>query len=523
MSFLRKWKDFFVYLFFTYKKVFMADMVFGIICYGMLLQNHLTNSVDGVWEGNYYQSGKWQISLGRFATLYVDKIRFGIQTEPINSILALALFSLGLIFILEVFQVKTFITSFIFCGMFLSGLSVGVSLSYRFMSPIFASAFMLACFSVVCLSWKEHHKKWRVILSALGITSAMGLYQSSVSIFVILLITYGIHRQIKVCDYFQEGIYWLEGLGVILFGGFGYVLFVRLHQFIFHAAQSSYNGGNQYGIANSLNQFWVRFRDSYDYFFRFYEDKKYYSSYFEHYFPYLFMVMIAFISLLEILYIHEMCKRGLSISILGEGLYQLLLIALLPPACFAVSFLATDTGVSVQMVGAYCLLPGLLFLLSINQTKRKLLKLAIFVIGGTLIYGQVYQCQVDQQAMLSGRNASYQIAERIMDEIIDEDLYREEYTYCILGTAAECQLFCPEELYGKANYYAMFGCWWRDNSDKSWRGIYEELGMRLPLGGSDTNTLLESEEQYQKMPCFPQKGSIELSENYKNIVIIKLR
>ena len=149
---------------------------------------------------------------------------------------------------------------------------------------------------------------------------------------------------------------------------------------------------------------------------------------------------------------------------------------------------------------------------------------AVICFAGTLfLYGEFYQMQVDQYGMLVGREATGNVAGKMLDAVIQENLYRQEYTYCILGTAAECVLFSPGELYGKSNYYAMYGCWWEDTGNKSWAGVYGEMGIRFPIAGADVNHFIEQTKQYESMCSFPQKGSIQLSEDLKNVVIIKLR
>ena len=68
---------------------FITCMIFSIIIYFMLLSKGLVNSDDGLWEYNYYKAGRWSLSLGRWFWLYLDRLRFGISTEPITSLLAL--------------------------------------------------------------------------------------------------------------------------------------------------------------------------------------------------------------------------------------------------------------------------------------------------------------------------------------------------------------------------------------------------------------------------------------------------
>lgn len=44
--------------------------VISALCYLPLIARGLTNSVDGLWATSYYQSGNWELSIGRWAWLF---------------------------------------------------------------------------------------------------------------------------------------------------------------------------------------------------------------------------------------------------------------------------------------------------------------------------------------------------------------------------------------------------------------------------------------------------------------------
>lgn len=61
--------------------------IFGSVLYSQLMTHQLVNAYDGLWEYTYHSAGKWELSLGRWFWLYLDKIRFGINNDPWTSIL----------------------------------------------------------------------------------------------------------------------------------------------------------------------------------------------------------------------------------------------------------------------------------------------------------------------------------------------------------------------------------------------------------------------------------------------------
>ena len=62
------------------------------LIYLPMIANELTNVYDGLWSANQYQAGNWELSLGRWLWPFLDKLRFGLSTEPFISILFFVLF-----------------------------------------------------------------------------------------------------------------------------------------------------------------------------------------------------------------------------------------------------------------------------------------------------------------------------------------------------------------------------------------------------------------------------------------------
>lgn len=158
--------------------VFISGLIFAIIIYYMLLSKGLVNSDDGLWEYNYYKAGSWSLSLGRWFWLYLDRLRFGISTEPITSLLALACYSAGIVILLDLFAIKvTDKITYLVMMLFLSSISVSASLSFRFMSTDFGASFLLAMLAAWAIV--KINRKWlAVITGGILIALSTGVYQA---------------------------------------------------------------------------------------------------------------------------------------------------------------------------------------------------------------------------------------------------------------------------------------------------------------------------------------------------------
>lgn len=75
------------------EKVYINFLVFsmlaGILIYLTFISNQLTNHYDGLWSDPWYESGKWELSIGRWFWLFLDRFRMGYAADPFNSYLAL--------------------------------------------------------------------------------------------------------------------------------------------------------------------------------------------------------------------------------------------------------------------------------------------------------------------------------------------------------------------------------------------------------------------------------------------------
>lgn len=57
-----------------YKQVYIGLGIFAGLIYLPLLSNGLTNSDDGVWHTTAFTASDWEISIGRWFWIYLDKI-----------------------------------------------------------------------------------------------------------------------------------------------------------------------------------------------------------------------------------------------------------------------------------------------------------------------------------------------------------------------------------------------------------------------------------------------------------------
>ena len=161
----------------------IVQFLFSVILYIVLIANQLTNHYDALWSGNYALSGRWELSIGRWFWLYIDRLRMGISSEPLTWCLALFLIIIGNMLLLDIFGQIGRKTGYLAGIIILSSTTVCSYLSYRYMSPTFGASFFLSIFAAWILA-KKPLKAW---LSVLAVVLQLGSYQANIACTCVML------------------------------------------------------------------------------------------------------------------------------------------------------------------------------------------------------------------------------------------------------------------------------------------------------------------------------------------------
>ncbi len=497
-----------------------VGMLFSVVIYALLMINQLTNPYDGLWEYNYYQAGKWELSLGRWAWLYLDKLRFGISVDPITSLISLFCFVAGMAVVLDIFQLEKNRTGFLAGALFLSNTAVCICLSYRYMSPTFGASFLLS----VLAAWVAVYcRKWffSIPISGLLMAVTMGLYQAQIGCTAVVLLGYLLYllsdrkstvRKILFCM--------IKYLVTAVFGGVLYILCLNIHLKIFNTALSDYNGGSGYSLTNTLKKLPATIYSAYQGFHIYFDGNYFLSNMLAKY--KIYWIVFGCIGIFGIAMMVRIGKKNIIKALLFPVLF-----CLFPVACNAVLLIATDTGLSMQMTVpmALCIPVMICVVLDGNKSYGKLLtwvrRAGLFVCLIAL-YGSIYQTQIDQYAMKEGKQATTTIAAEIIHKLDDAGYLEAGKEYCMIGVPVGNELFRVSEMYTRANSYARFGGWWLDPSctRRSWQSVYQYLcGINISICSPDAYRQITADEAIRNMPVFPAEGSIT---TFGDIVVVKV-
>lgn len=493
--------------------------VFGLILYSQLMTQQLVNAYDGLWEYTYHAAGKWELSLGRWFWLYLDKIRFGVNNDPWTSIMTILLFSAGLYLISDLFRIEDKKVTFLFSSLFISSTAVCVSLSYRFMSPVFGFAFLLS----VLAAWFTLKSK-KVILPVLAgsfmVALSMGAYQACLGCTCLVIAGYLLWKlNCPDVSWRQLGLYTGKSAAMLSLGGILYVLLLKVHLAIFNTPLSNYNGADSYSLWNTLKKLPVTIKNAYSIFGMYFFKDLYKTNLFQRHGIYLLLFVLA--GLFLVIGFLQIWKRSRIRAVL-----YLALILVLPIAANAVSLVATDVGMSIQMTAPLALFLPILICVAGKVECGFRAYFPARLAGGLAVlaalWGNIYQVQVDQNAMYEGKTASGAMAEGILHELAEEDCLNPDLRYCLVGIPAGNRLFYVSEAYGLSNNYAMVGVGWTDpeSSMKSWRGIFHYFcGVNLNIWPTSACQEEIAQTDLAGMPVYPDPGYVK---QVGDVVVIKV-
>lgn len=500
-----------------YFPFFVTGIIFSAIVYYLLISNQLVNSDDGLWEYSYYKAGRWSLSLGRWFWLYLDRLRLGISTEPITSLLTLSWYSLGFVFILDLFELGKNKIGYLVSMLFLSSTAVCISLSYRYMSPTFGLAFLLSVVAPwILIKWQNRIAA--VLTGSIFIAFSMGLYQAYLGCTCIILVGYFIYVLQKEDITLQSII--TDIIKVLLSaatGGLLYIVILNIHLRFFHTGMSDYNGGNMYSLGNTLKSLGESIAHTYRVFIRYFVENYYKTNALQE--GKIYFVVFLFTSIGLIIGFVRTVKLSKAKAIL-----YITLVLAIPIASNAVLLIATAAWTSLQMTAPLALCIPILVCMEtkiICSYKKWLERINILVLA-VLLYGNIYQVQIDQDAMLEGKIATTTMANEIIHSLREEGCLDADLKYCVIGVPAYNELFKTSVIYEKSNGYARFGSWTTDYtcSRRSWQGVFSNLcGVDLEICTADEYGALLENETVQNMEIYPKEGYIT---QVGDIVVIKV-
>lgn len=513
------------------KKYFCVMLGFAVVVYFPLMSQKLTNTFDGLWVDTYYIAGGWELSIGRWLWPLADALRFGVQTDPINSLLTLSLVTLSFILVRRLFTTKDSFLTYLLGMAFISSASVSIQLSYRYMSPIFGLSLFLSVAAAYCVIRTEN-KARAVVQGTACLTLSLGLYQANLGSFCLILLVYFLMLLFQKPDRSLIHGHIAKSLCSAAAGVVLYYLTLKIVLLITGFQMSEYNGAASVSPLYVLKRLPTGAARAYQIFGIYFFRNQYRNN---------ILQAMGFFALIVLLVGFGLLKRFWQVVRSRDPEYILLsaaALAVLPAICNVTLLITSEATWRLQMAGALDLfIPLCILLLDVTRKKQpQNEKLRMAVIGGTvllaglIVYGNVYMRAVDQEAMYEGRKSLKSMTDRIADDLIDFGYFdgEERLPVVFVGRPSSNPTFLMREYYLYANTYAQIGRFWGGSgvARQVWKSVFQNITpVNLTYGRVERYLEVYAESETEQMPTYPQEGYIrqigdtvvvKISDDYKD-------
>lgn len=513
------------------KKYFCVMLGFAVVVYFPLMSQKLTNTFDGLWVDTYYIAGGWELSIGRWLWPLADALRFGVQTDPINSLLTLSLVTLSFILVRRLFTTKDSFLTYLLGMAFISSASVSIQLSYRYMSPIFGLSLFLSVAAAYCVIRTEN-KARAVVQGTVCLTLSLGLYQANLGSFCLILLVYFLMLLFQKLDRSLIHAHIAKSLCSAAAGVVLYYLTLKLILLVTGFQMSEYNGAASVSPLYVLKRLPTGAARAYQIFGIYFFRNQYRNN---------ILQAMGFFALIVLLVGFGLLKRFWRVVQSRDSEYILLsaaALAVLPAICNVTLLITSEATWRLQMAGALDLfIPLCILLLDVTRKKQpQNEKLRMAVIGGTvllaglIVYGNVYMRAVDQEAMYEGRKSLKSMTDRIADDLMDFGYFdgEERLPVVFVGRPSSNPTFLMREYYLYANTYAQIGRFWSgaDVAQQVWKSVFQNITpVNLTYGRVERYLEVYAESETEQMPTYPQEGYIrqigdtvvvKISDDYKD-------
>lgn len=205
-----------------------------------------------------------------------------------------------------------------------------------------------------------------------------------------------------------------------------------------------------------------------------------------------------------------------------KALLFVLFIAAIPIASNAVLLITTGVWVSLHMSVAMALCISVLLCVEAQDCSGKvwswIWKINVLILL-IVLYGNIYQLQIDQEAMWEGQKATTTIATEIIHKLDETGNLDTNAQYCVLGNPTQNDLFYFSVIMEKANGDVRFGDW-NTGMRRSWQGVFRYLcGINLEMCSLADYNAIAANPEVESMAIFPEEGCIIRIDD---IIVIKI-
>ena len=504
------------------KNVFIITIITSLIVHFQLYALMITGP-DTLINSMYHQADIWEPMLLRFGLDFIQIIKGNIVSPILATLMSNIFLGLTVILTIDIFKIKNKYFKYITAVLFAVAPNISATLTFFYCSDAYMLGLFLATFSVFILK-KYDNKKYIILISGILIAFSMGMYQTYISVTMVLctatLIIDILNKKERKQIFGYAFKYILTGItGIVLYYGISHIILLEKNLLV-----SNYSGADSIGM-HTLLDIPRLMPEAYKSFFKYYfNDGMIPNTIWHTNLLYAITFAIILISIIYTLIKNKIYKEILNVLVL-------IFFMLLTPICFCIiEIMVPSVDMHILMACSMIYIFPIFFATLELLPKGKINKIFKFIVlfcSILISWNYMWQDNASYIAIKTMQNQAESTVLRLVAQVEQLDEYRPETPVLILGGLENNEYFNRKNtsIEAKKLYNRTWGfisdnstIWW-GNLD-SWRKIlYEYVGVNWNLVSEWECSEIFETEQYKSMKYFPEQGSIKI---INNTIVIKL-
>lgn len=496
----------------------IASMIVHFSLYALMI-----TGPDTLINSMYHQPDVWESMLLRFGLDFVQGVKGYIVSPVLATLISSIFLGITVLLVIDIFKINNKYFKYITAIVFVVAPNISATLTFFYCSDAYILGMLLATLAVYIIR-KNESQNWVILISGLLIAFSMGMYQTYLSVTMVLCIATLI---IDALNKKEKKQIFINILKYVVMGIIGIILFYALSHIVLLIRSlpvSSYSGANSIGLETLLNLPQLlpqAYRSFFDYYFT---DNMIPNTIWNTNILYIIIFGVMLVSAIYIIVKNKVYEKRTN-TILA------LVFVIIAPVCFGIiEIMVPDVDIHILMACSMIyIFPIFLKILEMlpKTTTSKIFKYIVTMCSLIIIWNYIWQDNASYIAMKSMQNQTEATLSRIVTQIEGLDEYKEDMPVLFLGglenntylsrknTSIEAKKLFDRTWGFIANKSTI---WW-GNLD-SWRKIlYEYEGVNLNLVSEWEKADLLQTDEFKNMKYYPEKDSIKIIDG---TVVVRL-
>lgn len=472
-------------------------------------------STDCNTAGLFYYTLDWEVTLGRWLIRFVDGIRYYLSVPFFAGPIAVFLFAIGTVIIINILEIESDATRYVVGGFLMVTPTIGNTLMFYYCADSYALAMIFACLYVYIV--KKKASSIHFFLAVCSLIISLGLYQAYLGVAAVLcaavLILMIINDESSITDILKKAGFMLVSAGT------GVVLYYCITQSLLRMKKLSladYGGANniagtsildiKIAIALSYQKFiqlfWGLSRSKYHSFYR----GSYYAWCVAALFIYVFVIIIKRKRIYK-----EPIKMGI--------LFVLMLIV--PFLSGIIMLIVKGHSIHILMCQSYFIIIGVVAAVILrfdnNMTNERTVQITCSIFLGLVCLMGVELSAINNSTYEYNhfiRNNMSTTLNRVLAQAESLDGYTKEMEFAFAGQPLNGY---PVESYLEKMAFletdTLYDDEYRFNLAMIDNMFKEDIGCAIKMCDSATFEEMVNSDEFAEMPIYPDKGSVKIVSN----------